>query len=443
MNTPVFDFLSDYRKSNTARMHMPGHKGRAPISELEHIYSFDITEIKNADSLFEADSIIAESEKNASSLFGSAATVYSASGSTLCIQAMLALMKQENRIVIAARNVHRAFINAVALLDIDVKWIYPEYCGGILTGEIILSDIEKALSSINTPACVYLTSPDYTGKTADIFSVSALCKKYDARLLVDNAHGAHLAFMPDYNMHPISLGADLCCDSAHKMLPALTGAAYLHTSCSEYACKLKQAMTLFASTSPSYLVLMSLDLCNRYISDKITSDLNNVISQINNIRQKFSGKIPFTDSEPLHLTIKAFEAGFCGNDFAELLRKYGVECEYSDRQFVVLLFSPYEPAENFKKLSLALENSLNEVPAFTHKNADFHLPVLEQVMSVREAVFSTSELIDVENSENKISASVNVPCPPAIPIAVSGERINRECVEIFKEYGINKINVVK
>ena len=441
MNTPLYDFLCSYRDSGTARLHMPGHKGHSPVPELDALYALDITEIKNADSLFEADGIIAQSEKNASELFNTAATVYSVCGSTLCIQTMLALMKQEKRTVIAVRNVHRAFINAVALLDLDVLWLYPKYCGGILSGEIDLTEAEKLLKECRKPSCFYVTSPDYTGKTADIASLSALCKKYDARLVVDNAHGAHLAFMP-INQHPIHLGADLCCDSAHKMLPALTGAAYLHTSRPEYADRLKQAMSMFASTSPSYPIMMSLDLCNRYIAENIRADLGFVLENIANLKKDFP-LLSFAESEPLHLTIKAFESGFNGAEFADLLRKFGVECEYADTQFVVLLISPFEPAENFVKLKSALNEALKCVKPYSHRENQFRIPVLEKVMSIRESAFSTSELVNVENSAGRISAAVNVPCPPAIPIAVSGEKINSECAEIFKSYGIDRVNVVK
>ena len=118
MNTPIYDFLKGYADKNTARLHMPGHKGKSPLPELEKLYSLDITEIFGADSLFEANGIIRESEKNASALFGTAETCYSAGGSTLCIQAMLAVMKMEGRRVVAVRNVHRSFISACAFLNI-------------------------------------------------------------------------------------------------------------------------------------------------------------------------------------------------------------------------------------------------------------------------------------------------------------------------------------
>ena len=267
MNTPVYDFLKKYAQSGTLRCHMPAHKGIAPVPALSEMYSFDITEISGADSLFEAGGIIAQSEKNMSAHYGTAGTVYSAGGSTLCIQAMLYIMKSENRKIFAIRNVHRAFLNAVALLDLDVEWILPEYKTGILSGNININNVENLLKNSGVPSALYVTSPDYTGKTADISVLAEICHKYNARLIVDNAHGAHLKFLEN-DIHPISLGADLCCDSAHKMLPALTGSAMLHTSVPEYVPILKQAMSMFGSTSPSYLIMMSLDLCNRYIESQ-------------------------------------------------------------------------------------------------------------------------------------------------------------------------------
>ena len=162
MDTPIYDFLRSYADSGTLRAHMPGHKGNA-AAELGELFKLDITEIKGADSLFEAEGIIAQSEDNTAKLYGSKTSVFSAGGSTLCIQAMLALMKQERRRVIAVRNVHRAFLNAAALLRLEVQWIMPRYSGGILSGELQLADVAAALAADHTPACVYVTSPDLIG----------------------------------------------------------------------------------------------------------------------------------------------------------------------------------------------------------------------------------------------------------------------------------------
>lgn len=434
MNTPIYDFLTGYEKSDILRCHMPGHKGKGKLS-------FDITEISGADSLFEANGIIAESECNMSKLYGSVRTIYSAGGSTLCIQTMLAVIKQENRRVFAVRNVHRAFLNAAALLDLEVEWIIPKYSGGILSGEIDLDEVEDLLRKCKEPSCIYVTSPDYTGKTADIAAISKICRKYDARLLVDNAHGAHLAFFPE-NIHPIALGADMCCDSAHKMLPALTGAAMLHTSNDEYAEKIKQAMSLFASTSPSYLIMASLDLCCKYISEKIRSDIEDNISFIGSFKAKFSNLV-FADSEPFHITVRAADSGFNGIELAENLRRNGAECEYADDELLILLMSPVNTRKDYQRLEAALTYAIEASSRVSIKSQAFCLPYPEKFMSIRSAVFSPSEEIPVENSEGRICTSVKVPCPPAIPIAVSGEIISREHINIFKKYGILTVNVVQ
>lgn len=441
MDTPIYNFLRDYAASGTIRSHMPGHKGRSILPELSALYSLDITEINGADSLFEADGIIRRSEQNMSALYGSADTFYSAGGSTLCIQAMLAAMKLENRTVIAVRNVHRAFLNAAALLDLDVKWLMPEWSGSILTGLIDLSAAEELLKSTPSP-CFYVTSPDYTGHLADIRSLAELCRRYSAPLIVDNAHGAHLRFMPE-DMHPITLGADMCCDSAHKMLPALTGAAMLHTSSAHYAGILRQCMSMFASTSPSYLIMASLDLCCKYLSEHIRQDILDLLPLISELKQHFSERIRFAVGDPFHITISAAESGYDGTELAQLLRENGVECEYSDSEMIILLMSPFSTPEDFGQLSGALEKALSSAVRQPAKVLPFTMDLPQRAMSIRDAFFAPCETIPVTEAEGRICASVKVPCPPAVPIAASGEIINRNHIELFRRYGIHDVIVVK
>ena len=442
LNTPVYDFLADYAGKDILRCHMPGHKGRDYAGIPQELCRLDITEISGADSLFEADGIIAESERNMSGLYNTVATVYSAGGSTLCIQTMLALMKQEKRRIFAVRNVHRAFLNGAALLGTDPEWIMPRYSDGILSGEISLDETEAALASCGEPACLYVTSPDYTGRLADISALSALCRKYGAKLLVDNAHGAHLAFF-EKSLHPIALGADLCCDSAHKMLPALTGAAMLHASSGEYAGRIKQTMSLFASTSPSYLIMASLDLCNKYIADDIRQDIAENLKQIKSFKEHFSDRLFFAEGDPFHIAVRAAESGLNGNSLADRLREKGVECEYSDSGLVILLMSPMNRAEDYLRLEKALDTAAAECRRRVPSPEEFYLPPPHKVMSIRDAVFAPSEEIPVESSAGRICASVKVPCPPAVPIAVSGELITADHINIFKNYGISTVNVVK
>jgi arginine/lysine/ornithine decarboxylase len=434
MNTPVCDYLKKYSEKNMLRLHMPAHKGKNIGSPIDDILKYDITEIKGADSLFEADGIISESEKNASELFKTVSTIYSVQGSTLCIQTMLALMKTENRHIISARNSHRAFLNACALLDLEIEWIYPEYNSGIIGGIIKVSDIEEKLKNSDGNSCVYITSPDYLGNIADIKSIAQICHKYNAVLLVDNAHGACLGFLQP-SKHPAHLGADMCCDSAHKMLPAVTGTAYLHINNERYAKKAKSMMSVFASTSPSYIQLASLDYCNLYISEKINDDIIYALNEIKKIKSDLKYKYSFIEGEPFHITITDIN----GNDMAEKLRQYNIECEYSDFNCIVLLLSPVNTAEDFKILKSALEN-INPQKCISEKNIKFPAPV--QAVSLKKAFFSPSEEISIYKAEGRICSSLNVPCPPAIPIAVSGEIISAECIEIYRQYNIKTINVI-
>ncbi len=441
MNTPIYDFLRNYSEKNALRCHMPGHHGRYTAEELLELYRLDITEISGADSLFEAEGIILESEENTAALYNSGATLFSAGGSTACIQAMLGAMRLENRRIIAIRNVHRAFLNSCVLLGLDVTWIMPDYTDGILSGVIDMTAVETALAE-NPDSCLYVTSPDYTGRIADISALAELCHRYGAKLLVDNAHGAHLHFLPN-SMHPIFLGADMCCDSAHKMLPALTGGAFLHVRDKRYKPILKQTMGMFASTSPSYLIMMSLDLCNKYIAKQIYEDIEDNLRYIRDFREHFSGRLIFAESEPFHITIKAAESGFDGVEFAENMRIFGAECEYTHKDTVILLMAPMNTMSDYKRLGEIVEKALEMTKKRDIKplNVPPVLPV--KAMSIREAALSESEEIPIENAVGRICASVKVPCPPAVPITASGEIIDENCVKIFKSYGISSVIVVK
>lgn len=442
MDTPIFDFVQNYIKSNTARLHMPGHKGVSFLG----CECADITEIRGADELYAPEGIIKKSEENASSLYGTSKTIYSAGGSSQSINAMLYLAylkadKSQRPFVLAGRNAHKSFIYALAKLDADVEWLYPETTDSICSCVVTAKQIEDKLNSLqNKPFAVYITSPDYLGRMCDIESISVICKEHNIPLLVDNAHGSYLKFC-ERNLHPISLGADMCCDSAHKTLPVLTGGGYLHIAKDDKYGFLQNAinaMAIFGSTSPSYLILQSLDLCNKYINDKICEDIKICTEKCNEIKDIMSKKgVANLSDEPLKITADFREFDF---DFAEYFRNYNIEFEYADDNFVVFMLSPQNSQEDFAKLKKAIEN-LNVEKTKNIENTEFE--IAKRVVTIRQAIFSESEEINIEDALHKVCASPTVSCPPAIPIAVSGERITEKHIELFKKYNINRINVLK
>ena len=439
MKTPISDFVKNYAKSGMSRFHMPGHKGESLLG----FENLDITEITGADVLSSADGIIAESEKNAASLFRTAHTFYSTGGSTAAICAMLALAGGEKSLILAARNVHKAFINACALLNFEVAWLMPDSFAGIVECKISAETVKKAiLSADKKPSAVYLTSPDYLGNLQDIAGISKICKKYKIPLLVDNAHGAYLGFLKE-SLHPIHLGADACCDSAHKTLPVLTGGAYLHISKDapeSFAKKARTKLALFSSTSPSYLILQSLDLCNKYLADEFDKKLAECIEKTDKIKKiAIDRGIKILPSEPLKIVFDAYEMGYLGGELHSHFRVNKIEPEFYDEHYVVLMVSPSNTDKDFERLENTVTNMIYGVP-FEKRLPTLTLP--KQVMSIRDAVLAESERVKTENAVGRICAAPTVSCPPAIPIAISGEEITAETANLLKYYGIKEIEAV-
>lgn len=540
METPICDFVKEYADNGFSRFHMPGHKGRKFIG----CEKYDITEIDGADVLSHAEGIIKKSQENAAKLFGSGASFYSTEGSSQCIKTMLAVVfadyrrkllhektdkpanlceaqktdRQEkicenqdtdarsiceNEIiekpeaiterayVLAARNVHKSMIDALALLDLDVEFIYPQDADSICVSMVTPADIMEYLEKVsdnteikteeikkildnaerddiklsdteqknicgkenkrNTlPMAVYITSPDYLGNTADIEEISKVCEKYDIPLIVDNAHGAYQAFLDEEkygNIHPIKSGAAICCDSAHKTLPVLTGGAYIHVSGKykeRFAPYVASYMTMFGSTSPSYLIMQSLDMCNRYIDEKIRHELSECIGRIEKTKKVLvENNVKIVETEPLKIVIDTAAAGMEGDKLAEEFRKHKIECEYADKYFVVLMITPQNDEKDFERLEKwAVETKYKRVAKKKIEPKKLILHRAERVMSIRKAAFSPYRKIKVSAAGGSICASQTIACPPAIPIAVCGERIDQNMISIFEEYGIDYVNVV-
>ncbi len=443
MHTPIVDFLRAYRAENRARFHMPGHKGVGFLG----CEGWDITEVGGADALYEASGIIAESEVNATELFGARRSCYSTEGSSQCIRAMLYLALTNRPagrapVILAARNVHKAFVYAAALLDFEIEWLWPRESTSLCTCLITPQMLEEALNAlVEPPVAVYITSPDYLGNLADIRGLAEICHRHDTVLAVDNAHGAYLHFLPE-PLHPLDLGADICCDSAHKTLPVLTGGAYLHIGygmADGCAAQAKQALALFGSTSPSYLTLASLDNCNRYLAEGYRKALVECAERISALKVRLRNNgWQIEASDPLRLTLRAPQ-GMRGDTLAQRLREAGVECEYADEARLVLMITPENPSSDLEKFEAALGE--NRVPYA--EAATLPLARAAREMRVREALLRPHETISVSSALGRVCAAPTVSCPPAIPIAVSGERIGAEAIALFRHYGVERVDVVK
>ena len=418
---------------------MPGHKGLGDNCE-----KYDLTEIDGADSLYEASGIIRESERCASKLFASH-TFYSTEGSSLAIRAMLylALITRGGKraTVLAGRNAHKVFISTAALLDFDVEWIYGK---SYLSCTPTSSEIAERIDSMpEKPVAVYLTSPDYLGNIADVKGIAEVCHERGVLLLVDNAHGAYLAFT-EPPLHPIALGADMCADSAHKTLPCLTGAAYLHiadTIQRDAAARAKAALSLFGSTSPSYLILASLDRVNAYLDGEYKQKLKSFIDELCEIKTLLAeADYEIIGDEPMKLTLGTKAHGYTGYEIADLLQKNGIVPEFCDPDYVVLMPTPQISAEEMQRVVSTLTAIPKRAPITDRAPV---IEAKESVVSPRDAIFSECEAVKIKDAVGRILADVTVGCPPAVPIVISGERIDENAKLAFEYYGIERCSVIK
>lgn len=467
MTTPIVDFVRRYAQSGTSRLHMPGHKGQSLLG----FEPWDITEIKGADELYGADGIIAQSEANATRLFGTVHTYYSTEGSSQCIRAMLCLALQaapaagQRPVLLAARNAHKALLYAAALLDFDIQWLWPapQDAGALCSCPVSAAKLTGALQGLaqqgKRPFGVYITSPDYLGGVQDIAALAEVCKDFGVPLLVDNAHGAYLRFLPQGGQHPIALGAAMCCDSGHKTLPVVTGGAYLHLGKNapvQDEAAVRNALALFGSTSPSYLILQSLDKCNQILSEGYPLRLLQCCGHLTRLRRELNeaaakhcpGPLAL-ESEPLKVTLDAAVLGLSGTELAEKLRAAKIECEYADPRYLVLMFTPDNPPQDFERLTVAVLRIAEELagPVTLPEETAGEFAELERGLhrrcTIRQAVFAPQEQLPAEQAVGRICAMPTVSCPPAIPIVVSGEQITPAAAAWMKRYHVEEVSVIR
>lgn len=468
MTTPIVDFVRRYAQSGTSRLHMPGHKGQSLLG----FEPWDITEIKGADELYGADGIIAQSEANATRLFDTVHTYYSTEGSSQCIRAMLCLALQaapaagQRPVLLAARNAHKALLYAAALLDFDIQWLWPapQDASALCSCPVSAAKLTGALQGLaqqgKRPFGVYITSPDYLGGVQDIAALAEVCKDFGVPLLVDNAHGAYLRFLPQGGQHPIALGAAMCCDSGHKTLPVVTGGAYLHLGKNapvQDETAVRNALALFGSTSPSYLILQSLDKCNQILSEGYPLRLLQCCGHLTRLRRELNeaaaakhcpGPLAL-ESEPLKVTLDAAVLGLSGTELAEKLRAAKIECEYADPRYLVLMFTPDNPPQDFERLSVAVLRITEELAGpvtFPEETAGEFAELergLHRRCTIRQAVFAPQEQLPAEQAVGRICAMPTVSCPPAIPIVVSGEQITPAVAAWMKRYHVEEVSVIR
>lgn len=428
MNAPLYKKLIDYHKKNRISFAMPGHKnGRGLVSDL---LCCDVTELEATENLHRPRGTVKEARRLLSRLYGAEESYILTCGSTVGIQAMITAALNPGETLLASSDCHMSVINTCALLGIKLRLI-PRGLDRefhIPSGEL---EIESILDKYRDIKAVLVTSPNYYGVCADTASLAEICHTRGIPLLVDEAHGAH--FAADARFPKSAAGyADAVCQSAHKTLNALTGAAYLHVN-EKYIDRrrLENALTAFQTSSPSYVIAASADIARAELENG--GNWKRAVDLSAEFRRTVSGntKIKVLENDDITRIVLGFGAyDAAGFEVSEALsEKFGIDVEMADLTNIVLIATASTEAEDFAELFDALWRITR---GFDERSGTLEIsqpPPCEDIIDPGRAFFGESGEVPVCESEGRVSCRTVTAYPPGMPIICAGEKITSAKIE--------------
>ena len=443
MNTPIFNYLKNYTDTNPVSFYMPGHKhGRGfPQEFLDYAVKIDTTEIPGSDNLHFPETIIKEAQDLTAELFGADKSFFIINGSTCGIQASILTLCTRGDKFIIGRNCHKSVISALILAGAIPVFVSPEYDEEFgVSAQISPRSIEKALAENPDSKGVLITSPNFYGVCSDIREISKICHKHGVPLVVDEAHGPHLKFHSGLPESAMEGGADICIQSAHKTLLALTQSSFLHLRSNLVdAALLKHYLVMIQSTSPSYILMASLDIAREIVATKGEKLLGELLENINDFKAKMKNlpKLSIADknADPTRLVIHSRKLGITGFELDRQLRtRFNVQPELCDLYNVVFITT----MDNIKADFDALFNALRTIHEENKTRAELPLKnmrldeIPERAFLPADAFRMKNERIPLSDSLGRVSTATIVPYPPGIPVLCPGEKISAHSIEYIK-----------
>ncbi len=420
---------------------MPGHKGNYNFFEKDML-NYDLTELKGLDNLQEPKTVIKNTINRIKKLYNSSNSYILVNGSTVGVIASILYTCKENDIILAGRNSHKSFYSGVYLCKSKVKYIYPKQIENNIYGKIDPNDIEEKLKNNNIKA-VFLTSPTYEGYTLNIEEISKITKKYNAVLIVDEAHGAHFPFSESFPKSAINCGANIVVNSLHKTVPALTQTALLHTDSSINYQKLKMILNMLQTSSPSYIFMYTIDKLMNDIEQK-KLDFLSYVKVLKDFRHKCKTlkNIKLLNSDDISRLI--FYSDVKGSVLYDELYNLGFECEGYGYNYVICISTVVDTKSVFKDFFEALNNIDNNI-----KNLEKAKKLKIQLednniksLLIKDVMEKEKIEINYKNSNNKISGDFVMAYPPGIPLLTVGEVITTDVIKTIENYLENDLNVV-
>lgn len=446
----LYKKLSSYGASDYYAFHMPGHKRNAAITGVNLPYSIDITEIEGFDDLHHADGILKELQENAARVFHAEETHYLVNGSTVgLLSAVMGCTEKGGRILMA-RNCHKSVYNAVYMNELRPVYIYPEFSEETdLNGEIQVKQVKELLEQYKDIQAVVIVSPTYDGVISDVGAIAEIVHKYEIPLIVDEAHGAHFGFHPYFPKNANMKGADVVIHSLHKTLPSLTQTALLHMN-GRYANreKVRSYLHMLQSSSPSYVLMASIDECIRVMDERGTEIMKTYTERLKEVRERLKAlkkirliEMEHYDRSKLVLSVKHLEqadgSAMNGRILQKMLREYHLEMEMAAGSYVIAMTGPGDTQAGMNRLVQALkeiDGKLVSGNTADTRRISYEMLPLEQEYSSYEAVNMAGKSVTWEDATGKISMEYVYLYPPGIPMIVPGERITSTIVEKMIQY---------
>lgn len=440
------EVLGAYNGKHSARFHMPGHKGRGMSGFWRgELIGWDVTELSGTDNLHQPNGAILRAQQNMAAAYGAKASFLIVNGSTAAVQAMILALSPSDKLLLS-RDAHRSAASGAALRGIPVSYLWPEYDEITdLSGMVTPEKLDRALTGTGATA-VLITSPNYMGFCADIPALAQVAHAHHALLMVDAAHGAHYPFS---DLLPGGLAgyADLWAHSQHKTMDALTQAASLHLGeCRISPEQLQRVLAMIETTSPSYLLMASLDW-SVYMASR--QNWSGQVYRMEKLRERIA-KIPGMALLPRHIGIGVYDRdrtrlivdvtgrGLTGFAAAALLEEVGVYVEMADARRLVLITSPEDDPNWYEQLLLALDGlpertMTDALQADARRRKVMLSEQPETRLCPRDAVFGKLVPIPLSEATGRVAGEAIGVYPPGVALVMPGEVITKNTILYLQE----------
>ncbi|NMA83599.1 MAG: aminotransferase class I/II-fold pyridoxal phosphate-dependent enzyme [Epulopiscium sp.] len=447
---PLYDALRSYYNQNIYPFHTPGHKQGRGL-QLPHPMTLDLTEVEGLDNLYAPTGPIAQAQKLAARLFGAEDTYFLVNGSTVGILTAIAATCGPEDTLLVARNSHRSVYSGMIMTGVKPKYIMPDVLTEYgLTGGISPKEVENKLAQYPEAKAVLLVSPTYEGFTSDLSTIAQMVHEQDKILIVDEAHGAHFKFHVDFPMTALQAGADIVIQSTHKTLPAFTQTAMLHVQGHRVSRdKIRERLSLFQSSSPSYLFMAGLDYCRYQLEKRGREDFNLFLESLYFFREKLAslqvlelvgkeviGQGSIADVDLSKILLSTRYADTYGTEVERILRRsHQIQMELSGPRHLVGISTVSDETSGFKRLV----DSLFTVDRLLKKK-EFSTDILSKSLSIPKTRYTPREANFMEHSPCLMADSVGeaigefvIPYPPGIPLLVPGEVMTEELLKEIQD----------